>query len=143
MTPFEKVSKNSPFTKELLIWAMGGVALTCASAFGIVGNTMSVIVLTRKRVPGTGGGGGGGGMRRGGNEASFSSLLRGLATFDALFLVTAMLSFGLPKLSPGFRAYLFPYCMRVSYHAYSTFFYSSKYLLMILNMRTVKPVYCI
>ena len=108
----EKVSKNSPFSKELLIWAMGGVALTCASAFGIVGNTMSVIVLTRKRVPGTGGGGG---MRRGGNEASFSSLLRGLATFDALFLVTAMLSFGLPKLSPGFRAYLFPYCMRVSY----------------------------
>ena len=101
-------------TKEFLIWAMGGVALTAVSTFGIVGNTMSVIVLTRKRVRGSSGSGGGTGVRRGGNEASFSSLLRGLATFDALFLITAVLSFGLPKLSPWFRKYLFAYSMKVS-----------------------------
>ena len=68
-----------------------GVLLTVVSTFGFVGNTMSVIVLTR-RATSVGG-------LSGFSGASFSNLLRGLATFDALFLLTMILSFGLHNLS--------------------------------------------
>ena len=71
-----------------------GVLLSAVSAFGLVGNVMSIIVLTRSmNLRGASGGPGGTGGQ------SFSNLLRGLATFDALFLLVAIMSFGLPKMS--------------------------------------------
>lgn len=58
-----------------------GVILTIVSSLGLIGNVMSIFVLMRASIQG-----------------SFSKLLRGLACFDALFLLTAILAFGLPNL---------------------------------------------
>ena len=42
---------------------------------------------------------------------SFSNLLRGLATFDALFLIVAIMSFGLPKMSTFYVKHIFQHIM--------------------------------
>ena len=42
---------------------------------------------------------------------SFTNLLRGLASFDALFLTVAIMSFGLPKISPYYFEHIFQHIM--------------------------------
>ena len=46
---------------------------------------------------------------------------RGLAIFDALFLLTAILAFGLPKLSMWYNDNLFVYFMAASFGLLHTF----------------------
>ena len=120
-TDFQPHNDSSDSTVDFK-YAVEGVALTAVSTFGIIGNIMSVIVLTRKRTSVRGGPGGGG------NGASFSNLLRGLATFDALFLIAAVLSFGVPKLSIWFKKYLFVYYMRINFGLMHTFRVGSVYV---------------
>ena len=56
-----------------------GVLLIIISIFGFVGNALSIYVLLRPTVKGI-----------------FSNILMGLASFDALFLICAIVTFGLP-----------------------------------------------
>ena len=81
-----------------------GVILTLVSCFGLVGNVMSIFVLMRVAVQG-----------------SFSNLLCGLACFDALFLLTAILAFGIRNLSPWYEKHLFIYIMAASFGLLHTF----------------------
>ena len=46
---------------------------------------------------------------------------RGLAIFDALFLLTAILAFGFPKLWPWYHDNLFVYFMAASFGLLHTF----------------------
>ena len=46
---------------------------------------------------------------------------RGLAIFDALFLLTAILAFGIPKLWPWYHDNLFVYFMAASFGLLHTF----------------------
>ena len=62
-----------------------GILLTTVSTFGLIGNVMSIIVLTRSMNSPTNGASPNIGLSVG--STSFSNLLRGLATFDALFLL--------------------------------------------------------
>ena len=59
--------------------------MTTVSTFGLIGNVMSIIVLTRSMNSPTNGASPNIGLSVG--STSFSNLLRGLATFDALFLL--------------------------------------------------------
>ena len=70
---------------QLFEWVTEGVLLTTISAFGFFGNGLSIYVLLRPSVRGT-----------------FSNILTGLATFDALFLLLAILTFGLPVIAGDF-----------------------------------------
>ena len=90
------------YINSLITFYGEGVLLTAVSTFGLIGNFMSIIVLTRSmNSRGTSGGPG----STGGH--SFSNLLRGLATFDALFLLVAIMSFGLPKMSTFYVKHIF------------------------------------
>ena len=63
--------------------------------------------------------------------ASFSNLLRGLAAFDALFLLAAILSFGLPTMSSWYTTNVFlgGLCiMRVLFGLIHTFRIGSVYM---------------
>ena len=63
--------------------------------------------------------------------ASFSNLLRGLAAFDALFLLAAILSFGLPNISTWYTTNVFMggLCiMRVLFGLIHTFRIGSVYM---------------
>ena len=57
----------------------------------------------------------------------FFSLLRGLAGFDALFLLMALFSFGLPTLSPWFERNFFMRYMALSFGFIHTFRVGSVY----------------
>ena len=57
----------------------------------------------------------------------FLSLLRGLAGFDALFLLMALFSFGLPTLSPWFERNFFMRYMALSFGLIHTFRVGSVY----------------
>ena len=59
-----------------------GVLLIIISILGFVGNALSIYVLLRPTLRGI-----------------FSNILMGLASFDALFLVCAIATFGLPTVS--------------------------------------------
>ena len=94
---------SEAYINRLITFYGEGVLLTAVSSFGLVGNVMSIIVLTRSM-----------NSRSTGNSAaspagsqSFSNLLRGLATFDALFLLVAIMSFGLPKMSTFYAKHVF------------------------------------
>ena len=67
-----------------------GLVLTAVATFGLVGNCLSIIVLFQKSF-----------------RSSFSNLLRGLAYCDALFLIMAILSFGLPQLTLWYKNHVF------------------------------------
>ena len=68
------------------IFIVDGVILTLVSLFGIVGTFMSIIVLVKPRI-------------RGNSRDLFSKFLTALAVYDSLFLLVAILLFGLPALS--------------------------------------------
>ena len=65
-----------------------GVLLIIISIFGFVGNALSIYVLLRPTVKGI-----------------FSNILMGLASFDALFLICAIVTFGLPTGQLGCGVY--------------------------------------
>ena len=76
-----------------------GILLTTISIFGFIGNIMSVYVLLRPSV-----------------REIFSNILTGLATFDALFLLCAIATFGLPVLSKKFyKKTIFPHILPACY----------------------------
>lgn len=137
--PRLNVSSNSSLIDEAtameddhFTYLTEGVLLTIVSTFGIVGNIMSVIVLTRSssfKTTNSGGGGGNlSGVGGGCGSSSFSNLLRGLATSDALFLIMALLAFGLPHLSARYKESLFTYIMPVCFGLLHTFRVGSVYV---------------
>ena len=71
---------------EIFEYITEGVLLTSVSVLGLIGNILAMYVLLRPTLRGT-----------------FSNILTGLATFDALFLATLPFTFGLPILSPFYR----------------------------------------
>lgn len=75
-----------------------GVLLIIISIFGFVGNALSIYVLLRPTVKGI-----------------FSNILMGLASFDALFLICAIVTFGLPTVSVWYKKNIFHTIMPVSY----------------------------
>ena len=78
---------------EMFEYVTEGVLLTSISVLGLIGNILAMYVLLRPSLRGI-----------------FSNILTGLASFDALFLATLPFTFGLPILSPYYRAsYL--YCL--------------------------------
>lgn len=87
-----------------------GVLLTTIATLGFLGNTLSVYVLIKPSVPGI-----------------FSNLLTALATFDALFLVSAILTFGLPALSVEYKDHVFLTIFPISYGLSHTFRVGSVY----------------
>lgn len=90
-----------------------GVTLTLVSTFGLLGNTLCIIVLFR-----------------GAFRNAFSSLLRGLAFCDALFLVCAILSFGLPQLTAYYKDNVFPLAAPILFGFIHTFRVGSVYVTM-------------
>ena len=91
------------YINKLITFYGEGVLLTAVSTFGLVGNVMSIIVLTRSMNSRASAG-----PNSAGSSQSFSNLLRGLATFDALFLLVAIMSFGMPKMSAFYLKHIFP-----------------------------------
>merc|ERR1711899_563551 len=75
-----------------------GVLLITISILGFLGNSMSIYVLLRPTVRG-----------------SFSKILMGLASFDALFLLCAIATFGLPTVSPSYKTDFFIHVMPITY----------------------------
>ena len=92
------------YINKLITFYGEGVLLTAVSTFGLVGNVMSIIVLTRSMNSRASSGP----SSAAGSSQSFSNLLRGLATFDALFLLVAIMSFGMPKMSGFYLKHIFP-----------------------------------
>ena len=72
---------------EMFEYVTEGVLLTSISVLGLIGNILAMYVLLRPSLRGI-----------------FSNILTGLASFDALFLATLPFTFGLPILSPNYRA---------------------------------------
>ena len=107
-----------------------GILLTAVSVFGLVGNCMSINVLTRASNV----------VRQGG--ASFSKLLRGLASFDALFLVIALISFGFPQLSQWYSKNIFLYIMPVVFGLLHTFRVGSVYVTLAVTFERFHAIIC-
>ena len=107
-----------------------GILLTVVSIFGLIGNSMSIIVLTRAS----------GVVRQGG--ASFSKLLRGLATFDALFLFVAIISFGFPQLSKWYTRNVFLYIMPIVFGLLHTFRVGSVYVTLAVTFERFHAIIC-
>ncbi len=72
--------------------------LIIISTFGFVGNALSIYVLLRPTLRGI-----------------FSNILMGLASFDAFFLICAIVTFGLPTVSDWYEKNIFLTIMPVSY----------------------------
>ena len=104
--------------------------LSLVSTFGLIGNCMSIIVLTRAS----------GVLRQGG--ASFSKLLRGLATFDALFLIIAIISFGFPQLSRWYSKNVFLYIMPIVFGLLHTFRVGSVYVTLAVTFERFHAIIC-
>ncbi|TRY72989.1 hypothetical protein TCAL_08731 [Tigriopus californicus] len=103
--------------EETLTFIVEGVILTIVSTFGLIGNVMSIFVL----------------MRVQNVQKSFSNLLLGLACFDALFLLTAILAFGLPKLSGWYERKVFLPIMALTFGLLHTFRVGSVYVTLSVN----------
>ena len=85
-----------------------GVLLTSVSVVGLIGNLMSIVVLVR--------------VTSNNNQIrGFTNLLRTLACFDALFLATAIVAFGLPQLSAWYSRNVFFYLVSISFGFLHTF----------------------
>ena len=116
--------------EDIFRFVTEGILLTAVSVFGLVGNCMSIIVLTRAS----------GVVRQGG--ASFSKLLRGLATFDALFLLIAIISFGFPQLSRWYSRNIFLYIMPIVFGMLHTFRVGSVYVTLAVTFERFHAIIC-
>ena len=116
--------------EDIFRFVTEGILLTLVSTFGLIGNCMSIIVLTRAS----------GVVRQGG--ASFSKLLRGLATFDALFLIIAIISFGFPQLSRWYSKNVFLYIMPIVFGLLHTFRVGSVYVTLAVTFERFHAIIC-
>ena len=73
-----------------------GVALLPVSIVGIVGNMLSMFILSRPEM-----------------QNNFNQLLIGLSTFDFIYLITSTMIFAIPKLSDGYASYVLPHFMPI------------------------------
>ena len=78
----------------------------------------------------------------GAGGSSFSNLLRGLATFDALFLVVAIMSFGLPKMSSAYMKNFFLHIMSPVYGLLHTFRVGSVYVTLAVTFERFHAIIC-
>ncbi len=118
-----------------------GILLTCVSVFGLVGNVMSIIVLTKAmRSRSTGQCVGAGSSLS--SSSSFPNLLRGLATFDALFLLLAIFSFGMPKMSDSYKRNVFVHLMAMFFGLLHTFRVGSVYVTLAVTFERFHAIIC-
>ena len=99
--PLKNGSENGlgdPHNADFVEFITEGVLLLSISILGFVGNALSIYVLLRPTLRGI-----------------FSNILMGLASFDALFLVCAIMTFGLPTVSSWYKKNVFLKIMPVSY----------------------------
>ena len=96
--PNQDPSEELPEHEDLTEFITEGVLLIIISVFGFVGNALSIYVLLRPSVRGI-----------------FSNILTGLASFDAFFLICAIVTFGLPTVSAWYKKNIFLTIMPVSY----------------------------
>jgi len=126
---------------DLIAFYGEGILLTTVSIFGLIGNIMSIIVLTRSINGRTSGGNHINiGLSVGGT--SFSNLLRGLATFDALFLLVAIMSFGMPRLSDYYMKHIFNHIMIFAYGFLHTFRVGSVYVTLAVTFERFHAIIC-
>ena len=87
---YESTNNSYEVRDETFEYVTEGVLLTSISVLGLIGNILAMYVLLRPSLRGT-----------------FSNILTGLASFDALFLATLPFTFGLPILSSYYRVSYF------------------------------------
>ena len=83
---YDSVNGSYEGRDEMFEYVTEGVLLTSISVLGLIGNILAMYVLLRPSLRGT-----------------FSNILTGLASFDALFLATLPFTFGLPILSSYYK----------------------------------------
>ena len=91
---YNKNNDNNATDKYVLVdmfeYITEGVLLTTISVLGFLGNMLAMYVLHQPSLKGT-----------------FSNILTGLASFDALFLATLPFTFSLPIISPYYEVTIF------------------------------------
>ena len=90
---YDSMNNSYEVRDEMFEYVTEGVLLTSISVLGLIGNILAMYVLLRPTLRGT-----------------FSNILTGLASFDALFLATLPFTFGLPILSSYYRVGYFVLC---------------------------------
>jgi len=85
-------------TVDAFSYYLEGVILTPIGILGIIGNVLSIYILCSKEIR---------------NE--FYTLLTALSSFDSLYLLMAILIFGLPKLSVSYREMVLTRIMPIGY----------------------------
>merc|ERR1711879_342433 len=75
-----------------------GIFMNLISIFGLMGNVVAIIVLSRPSMKG-----------------SFSSLLIALSMFDLVYLMIGIAIFGLPVLSMDYKAKIFPFILPIGF----------------------------
>ena len=73
-----------------------GVALLPISIVGIVGNILSMVILSCPEM-----------------QNNFNHLLFSLSTFDLIYLVMSTMIFAIPKLSTAYANYILPHIMPI------------------------------
>ncbi len=73
---------------------------------------------------------------------SFSNLLRGLASFDALFLTFAIISFGFPELSDWYNKTVFQPIMPIVFGLLHTFRVGSVYVTLAVTFERFHAIIC-
>ena len=86
---------DDPSNSAFFALVTEGILLTAVATCGLVGNAMSVAVLVKIN-------------STNGKIRSFTNLLRALASFDALFLATAILGRNSQTLISGVGAFVLP-----------------------------------
>lgn len=89
---------NDPAEEKFFAFIMNGILLNVVGFFGIFGNIISMIILSRPQM-----------------KSSINYLLIGLARCDTVLILTSMLLFGLPAIYP-YSGYLFTYYYNVYPH---------------------------
>lgn len=100
--PLEDRAEEGP--DDMFEFITEGVLLTTISVLGFVGNGLSIYVLLKPSVRGV-----------------FSNILTALASFDALFLLLATVTFGLPSMSDSYKDNLFLHVTPICYGLTHTF----------------------
>jgi len=133
--------ESNEHINDLIAFYGEGILLTTVSIFGLIGNIMSIIVLTRS-INGRASGGNHINIGLSVGGTSFSNLLRGLATFDALFLLVAIMSFGMPRLSDYYMKHIFNHIMIFAYGFLHTFRVGSVYVTLAVTFERFHAIIC-
>lgn len=76
-----------PGSADLLKFIFLGIGISAAAILGIIGNTLSIVVLSSSRM-----------------RSSISCFLIGLAVFDTILLINGLFAFGIPTILSYFKA---------------------------------------